>query len=572
MERIGKYEVLEKIGSGGFAIVYKGFDPFLKRAVAIKVCYSRDEETRQRFFREAEIAGNLVHRNITTIFDFGLHDQMPYLVEEYLPGEDLAHMVRRKEPHHLEQKLDFLMQITSGLEYAHQQGVIHRDIKPSNVRVVDGTVLKIMDFGTAKLANVESHLTQTGMTLGTVAYLSPERLLGKPSGTNSDIFSLGVLAFELFSFRRPFSGRNIPHLIDQVLNASPVSLGDVWDDCPPRLDDLVHRCLAKDPSERYSDCNEILRDLDEVVIELTGESRAERENVTGTQALEVPQANLQLTGLLERARQLHARGKFQRALLILEEVLEMDPDNVDAKQLQTTCEEAEQGGETPEMRTEQRTGLAWEGPDERRARKVGEAVASIEGYIENGQVLQAVDALGFAKQLFGSVEDAPALRRKIVAAARRQLSQVKGEALKGARRIIDQMVMLRQNGKLDLPSAERLVSLIMQLDPDDVVSRDLLELVRQETQAAEVTGVEATAAEAAAGAAIAESPDSPATSESDRKRSDAVRSIERYLADGNASMAKDALSFAIQMLGEFDEAAALRARIDDALQAQAGGS
>ena len=433
MERIGKYEVLEKIGSGGFAIVYKGFDPFLKRAVAIKVCYSRDEETRQRFFREAEIAGNLVHRNITTIFDFGLHDQMPYLVEEYLPGEDLAHMVRRKEPHHLEQKLDFLMQITSGLEFAHQQGVIHRDIKPSNIRVVEGTVLKIMDFGTAKLANVESHLTQTGMTLGTVAYLSPERLLGKPSGTNSDIFSLGVLAFELFSFRRPFSGRNIPHLIDQVLNAAPVSLADVWDECPPRLDDLVHRCLAKDPSERYSDCNEILRDLDEAVIELTGETRAAREGIVGAQTVDVPQSNLQLTGLLERARQLHAGGKYQRALLILEEVLEMDPDNADAKHLQASCEEAEQGAETPEMRTEQRTGLAWEGPEERRARKIGEAVASIESYIDNGHLIQAVDALGFAQQLFGAVEDAPALRRKIVAAARRQLSKVKGEALKAAR-------------------------------------------------------------------------------------------------------------------------------------------
>ncbi|MDA8018173.1 MAG: protein kinase [Thermoanaerobaculia bacterium] len=550
MDSIGKYEVLEKIGSGGFAIVYKGFDPFLKRAVAIKVCYSRDEETRQRFFREAEIAGNLVHKNITTIFDFGLHDQMPYLIEEYLPGEDLAHMIRRQEPQHLEQKLDFLMQIASGLEYAHQQGVIHRDIKPSNVRVVDGTVLKIMDFGTAKLANVESHLTQTGMTLGTVAYLSPERLLGKPSGTNSDIFSFGVLAFELLSFRRPFSGRNIPHLIDQVLNAAPVALGDVWEDCPPRLDALVQRSLAKDPAERYADCSEVLRDLDEVVIELTGSSAPSRESLSGTQKVGVPPVNLQLTGLLDRARQLHARGKFQRALLILEEVLEMDPGNQDAKQLQITCTEAEQGNETPKMRTEARTGLAWEGPDERRTRKVGEAVASIEDYIENRQVVQAADALRFALQLFGSVEDAPALRRKIVSASRKQLSRVKGEALKAARRLIDQMIMLRREGQLDLELAELLVFHITQLDPDDVVSRDLLELVRQET--------------AKAASEVQLPP-----GEKDQRRDDAVRSIERFLADGNASMARDALSFAIQMLGEFDEAATLRARIDDALRTQA---
>ncbi|MCG8454678.1 MAG: protein kinase, partial [Holophagales bacterium] len=98
MDRIGKYEVLDQIGSGGFATVFKGYDPFIKRPVAIKICYSRDAETRQRFYREAEIAGRLVHRNITTVHDFGVHDENPYLVEEYLPGEDLAHLIRRREP------------------------------------------------------------------------------------------------------------------------------------------------------------------------------------------------------------------------------------------------------------------------------------------------------------------------------------------------------------------------------------------------------------------------------------------------------------------------------------------
>jgi len=243
MDQIGKYEVLDKIGSGGFAVVYKGYDPFIKRPVAIKVCYSRDAETRERFNREAEIAGRLTHRNITAIFDSGVHDEMPYLVEEYLSGEDLAHMIRRREPETLEEKLDFMLQIANGLGYAHAQEVIHRDIKPSNVRVLDNGQVKIMDFGTAKLANVESNLTQTGMTLGTVAYLSPERLLGKPSGTNSDLFSYGVLAYELLSFRRPFAGRNIPNLIDQVLNAVPVPLTTSWAACPPAL--LLSHWTAK---------------------------------------------------------------------------------------------------------------------------------------------------------------------------------------------------------------------------------------------------------------------------------------------------------------------------------------
>ena len=180
MESIGKYEVLEKIGSGGFAVVYKGYDPFIKRPVAIKVCYSRDEETRKRFTARRRSPAVWCTATSPTVYDFGLHEQMPYLVEEYLPGEDLAHHDPAPGAANPGEKLDFLLQIASGLEYAHQQGVIHRDIKPSNVRVLDNGRVKIMDFGTAKLANVESNLTQTGMTLGTVAYLSPERCWASP--------------------------------------------------------------------------------------------------------------------------------------------------------------------------------------------------------------------------------------------------------------------------------------------------------------------------------------------------------------------------------------------------------
>src|SRR4029079_14897526 len=135
MDKIGKYEILEKIGTGGFGVVLKGRDPFIKRFVAIKTCSSDDEEMRKRFFREAEIAGNLQHRNVTTVYDFGFEGEVPYLVQEYLPGEDLDQLIARRslDP---EQKLDYLIQIAAGLAYAHEQGVIHRDVKPSNVRVV----------------------------------------------------------------------------------------------------------------------------------------------------------------------------------------------------------------------------------------------------------------------------------------------------------------------------------------------------------------------------------------------------------------------------------------------------
>src|SRR6188474_1506214 len=195
MDKIGKYEVLRKIGAGGFAAVYEGRDPYLKRRVAIKTCATDYEDIRQRFYREAEIAGNLEHRNIVTVFDFGFEDTVPYLVQEYLPGEDLDHRMGRREPFPAPRKLEILEQIAEGLAYAHGQGVIHRDIKPGNIRLLEDGRVKIMDFGIARLQSVETRLTKAGMTVGTAAYLSPEQVRGEPGGPQADVWAWGVLAY-----------------------------------------------------------------------------------------------------------------------------------------------------------------------------------------------------------------------------------------------------------------------------------------------------------------------------------------------------------------------------------------
>lgn len=550
MGPIGKYEILERVGSGGFATVYKGWDPFIKRAVAIKICFSRDEETRQRFFREAEIAGRLVHRNITTIYDFGMHEQNPYLVEEYLPGEDLAHMVRRQEPRQTAVKLDFLLQIASGLDYAHSQGVIHRDIKPSNVRVVDGTLLKIMDFGTAKLANVESHLTQSGMTLGTVAYLPPERLLGRPTGLNSDLFSYGVLAYEMLSFRRPFAGRNIPNLIDQVLNAAPIRLPDVWPECPPRLADIVHRCLLKDPAQRYATCGDLIAELNEVAADFTGISRVSQDTST---TITVSQ-NFQAGGLLERARQLFAQGKLQRAALIAEEVLEVDPQNQEARSLLEACQSQPPTSSTVAVSTpvatttvssQLETGVRQESAEDRKRRKVVEAIESIEAYIKAGQLVSAAEALRFASQLFGHFESTPGLVHRIAEAGRQQLVGIKSDALKASRFVVDQMLQLRSRGLLHLEIAELFTGIASDLDSENFAAHDLLALARQEKNREKVV--------------------LPADDERERKQREAVQSIEKLLAQGNARTAEEALRFAVRLLGEFEQVPELRARIARAL-------
>ena len=205
LTQVGKYQIVEKIGVGGFGTVYKGRDPFIKRSVAIKTCQSDEDEIKKRFFREAEFAGNLHHRNVTTIYDFGVtEDGTPYIVQEFLTGDDLDKAIKKKEPLSLSRKLQILIDVCDGLGYAHSTGIIHRDIKPSNIRILDDGSVKIMDFGIAKSMVSPSTLTQTGITLGTASYLAPEQIRGETLDARTDIFSLGVLAYELLTGRSRF--------------------------------------------------------------------------------------------------------------------------------------------------------------------------------------------------------------------------------------------------------------------------------------------------------------------------------------------------------------------------------
>ncbi len=262
MQTLDKYQVLEKIGVGGFGVVYKAYDPFIKRAVAIKTCTAEDSETRERFMREAEIAGNLHHRNIVTVYDFGFKDGVPYLVQEYLSGEDLDRKIKRREFLSLPEKLLYLVQIVRGLQYAHSRGVVHRDIKPANIRILEDDTAKIMDFGIAKLAHHEQALTQAGITLGTAAYLAPEQIRGGAFDARTDLFSFGILAYELFALERPFQGAEISAVFYKILNESAPPLRERASDCPVELERIVQRCLEKDPANRYPGCSELLADIE----------------------------------------------------------------------------------------------------------------------------------------------------------------------------------------------------------------------------------------------------------------------------------------------------------------------
>ena len=272
LDKIGKYEVSEQIGVGGFGAVYRGRDPFIKRTVAIKTCQVNDEEIKHRFFREAELAGNLHHRHITTIYDFGVENGIPYIVQEFLTGEDLDKKIKRGDPIPISRKVEIVMAIADGLGYAHGASIVHRDVKPANVRVLDDGTVKVMDFGIAKSLQTESNLTQTGITLGTSAYLAPEQIRGEPIDGRTDIFALGVLAYELLTYRKPFRGEHLSTVLYKILNETPEPIEGLVLDAPPALIAAVSRAMAKAPGDRYPTMEAFRKDLHGIHRELVGSS------------------------------------------------------------------------------------------------------------------------------------------------------------------------------------------------------------------------------------------------------------------------------------------------------------
>lgn len=252
-DSVDRYELRRPIKTGGFATVYEGFDPLIKRPVAIKRCGSTDRDTQKRFFREAEIIGKLDHPSIVRLYDFGIENGIPFLVQELLDGVDLADRIDHGPALAVRDKVRVLRQIAEGLGYAHQQGIIHRDVKPSNVRLLEDGTVKLLDFGVAALREAPSNLTRTGTTVGTAAYLAPEQIKGVQPSRTTDMFSFGVVAYELLAEVRPFEGETLSAMLYQIAHSTPLVLHEVEPAVPRVLSDLVHRCLEKDPGARFED-------------------------------------------------------------------------------------------------------------------------------------------------------------------------------------------------------------------------------------------------------------------------------------------------------------------------------
>jgi len=270
--QIGKYPILGVLGVGGMGVVYRGIDKSVGREVAIKTLTNATEELRQRFLTEAR-SGILNHPNIITVYDFGEQDGSPYIVMEFVPGDSLENLIRSGRRFSLIEKLDIIYQTCIGLGYAHKKGVIHRDIKPANIMVQPDGNIKIVDFGVARVDTISGQ-TQTGMVIGTVHYISPERLLGKSADGRSDIWSVGIVFYQLLSGRMPFPGEDFS-VLQKVIHEPHEPLSHLLTGYPAGLDQVLDRALAKNPDDRYDTAEDMAEDIQQINDQLKRDHVAE---------------------------------------------------------------------------------------------------------------------------------------------------------------------------------------------------------------------------------------------------------------------------------------------------------
>jgi len=274
----GRYEVLGELGKGAMGLVYSARDPMLERMVAIKtVNLSMDQDEREeyegRFQQEARAAGSLNHPNIVTIYDVGKSGNLAFMAMELLEGREVRAMLAGGRILPASQAVNIAAQVAEGLSYAHERGVVHRDIKPANIMVVRDGLAKIMDFGIARMRSSDVR-TQTGVVLGSPKYMSPEQVQGKRSDHRSDIFSLGVVLYEMLTGKAPFEGENMTAIMFQTINFSPEPPSRVNPALPEILDFIVAKALAKRPDDRYLTARDMASDLRECEKAMRGETNA----------------------------------------------------------------------------------------------------------------------------------------------------------------------------------------------------------------------------------------------------------------------------------------------------------
>ena len=486
--QIGRYEVQGELGRGGFGRVYRAYDPTVGRPVAIKILTQVSADTRTRFRNEATVAGNLRHKNIVTVYEYGSFEGLPFLAMEYLEGEDLHHIITSRKALTILEKCNIMAQVADGLHYAHSSGVVHRDMKPANIMLLrDGTV-KIMDFGIARLTRTPdaTRLTQQGFLIGTLRYMAPEQLAGADFNAQCDIFAYGVIFYELLTGRHPFDAPDAQSLMYKLSFEEPAPIRDFVPRAPDALQQVISRMIQKTRDLRYRNLKDLQFDTEPIRIDLQRGRASE---------------------LLLQAQELFDKESLEPAQKVLQEALALEPSNRAARTLWESVQDQIQQ-RTLRPRIEASLSAAEEHLAERRFGDAVQAFESalvldrenvyIQGRIEQARALvehsrRASQLLAEARREFEH-ENLTAAYRIVSEALRHDPKNPEAaEFLKTVqsyveRRQADQRVddaLRKAQGLMLIPAYEEAITVLSALDQKSPKVRELLERVRTEKVAHE---------------------------------------------------------------------------------------
>jgi TonB family protein len=479
-KRIGRYEIQVELGRGGFGQVFRALDPTMGSMVAIKTLVAGNEpDLPIRFRNEAAAARKLQHRNIVTVYDFGEENGVPYIVMELLEGEDLQQVLARRRPLTALQKIRIMSQVAEGLHYAHQHGVVHRDVKPANIMLLSDDSVKIMDFGIALVTQATGQrLTRQGTTLGTFRYMAPEQFEGTASDVQSDIFSYGLVYYELLTGTYPFDAAEPAGVMYKIMRAQARPIREVCSDCPNGLETVVSRLLEKERELRYQSLEDVQFDIQPILLDLQKTHAAE---------------------LLVRSKDLAARDQVDAAQALVREILRLDPANTSARELREMLHEQAQQNAV-RARVE---GLLKTGREKMAQQDYSGAIASFESalHVDRSnpgiqtlmqQARDAMEQVQRARLLLDEAQRALDLRNLTGAyknatealqldpgnsKASVLLETVLREMAVRERERRSQEAISRAKGLLMLQAFDDAISLLLALQPDYPESREISELL-----------------------------------------------------------------------------------------------
>ncbi|MDJ0840046.1 MAG: protein kinase [Acidobacteriota bacterium] len=330
IKKLGRYDILSVLGRGSMGVVYKGVDPQIGKLVAIKTMNPktmRQKDMQERFYREGSLLGQLQHKNLITVYNVGTDGDICYIAMEFLDGISLDRILERKEPIPLPRILRIVKQVCEGVHAAHKKNITHRDLKPANIFIMEDGLVKVLDFGVARLQ--DSDLTNSGMLLGTINYIAPEQITGLTIDHRADIFSLGVILYEMLSGANPFLSRNVSKTMVKIVNESPPTLKDIPDD----LALIVQTALQKNREHRYRDFQEMARQLDKVL------RKVDKPNPAGHdphKELMNKMVNERIDAIKDHIR----RESFDQAATGLEQLTRLKPDHPSVDDLRIRLDRA----------------------------------------------------------------------------------------------------------------------------------------------------------------------------------------------------------------------------------------